>query len=335
VVPGGGGKLELKDGALVAARDERALARGAIRLFGRPRRLVAIGATALLAGIPAAGNAGSLRAAHGGSTSNVYLLNVSTGSQRLLTHNREGDEDALAYSPMLSPDGRRLAFAETRCHYCSSVIRVSAVGASNWLGRAVAPGFKPAWTPDGRRLVFVRPDGAIAVTTQNLAKPRALVHGGLANDTPSWDPQGKRLVFSRQLTASNWQIFTVRSDGSELHAVTRGTRSALDPAWSPDGRRLAFARQEPGGRWQICVGDLSGDPVRCLGSHSSDTQPAWSPDGRWIAFVRQGSFWSSLWIVRPDGSRAHRIAPPRAVALSALQPRWAGSPDKLVFVGRA
>jgi TolB protein len=262
-------------------------------------------------------------------------LDVSSGRIGPLTHNRESDEDALAYSPALSPDGKRLAFAETRCHYCPSMIRVAAVGAPNWLGRAIAEGFKPAWMPDGRRLAFVRPDGAIAVTTRNLAKARVLVRGGLANDSPGWDPKARRLVFSRQLTASNWQIFTVRSDGSDLRTVTRGARSALDPTWAPDGRRVAFARQRPEGRWQICISNLSVLRIRCFANgDSSDSQPAWSPDGRWLAFVRQGLLRSSIWIMRPDGSGAHRVAPPRPDALVALQPRWSTQPGRLLFVGR-
>jgi Tol biopolymer transport system component len=37
--------------------------------------------------------------------------------------------------------------------------------------------------------------------------------------------------------------------------------------------------------------------------------PAWSPDGRWIAYQTDtGSRWE-LWIVRPDGSDAHRVSP--------------------------
>jgi TolB protein len=303
-----------------------------MRLACGPRRLAVISAAALLAAVPASGAAGPLKATHGGSTSNVYLLDVSSGRLRLLTYNRESDEDALAYSPALSPDGKRLAFAETRCHYCSSMIRVAAVGAANWLGRAVVPGFKPAWMADGHRLTFVRPDGAIAVTTRGLANPRLLVRGGLANDSPSWNARAMRLVFSRQMTASNWQIFTVRSDGSRLHAVTSGLHSAVDPAWAPDGRRLAFARRGRGGRWQICISNLGRRPTRCLANaDSSDTQPSWSPSGRYLAFVRQGSFRSSVWIMRSDGSRGHRVTP---AWLDALQPHWTMQAGRLLFVGR-
>lgn len=250
-----------------------------------------------------------------------------------MTHNREGDEDALAYSPALSPDGARLAFAETRCHYCPTTIQVARIGAGRWLGRAVATGFDPAWAPDGRRLAFVTPAGAIAVTTPGGSKPHVVVRGGLANDEPSWQPGGERLAFARQLTAATWRVFTVDVDGSALQAVTHGPRSALDPAWSPDGRRLAFAYQAASGRWQICVATAVGQLRRCYRSAFSDTQPAWSPDGRWLAFVRQSGLRSSVWIMRPDGAAAHRVAPPRGF-LAALQPSWTPRAGELLFVGR-
>jgi Tol biopolymer transport system component len=306
-----------------------------MRFVHGPRLLTVAGVTVLLAAMPGPGEAGPRSQLHGGSTSNVYLLNVSSGHIRLLTHNREGDEDALAYSPALSPDGKRLAYAETRCHFCPSMIRIAAAGTAAWLGRVISPGFKPVWTPDGRRLTFVRPDGSIAITTTNLTRPRIFVRGGLANDAPNWDPHAQHLAFARQLTATNWQIFMVRSDGSGLRALTRGPQPALDPAWAPDGRRLAYTRQDKNGRWRICLTSLSDRSSHCVtNSGFSDTQPNWSPDGRWIAFVRQKPFGSAIWIMHPDGSRAHQVAPPWPDALTALQPRWTANPNELLFVGR-
>jgi Tol biopolymer transport system component len=300
---------------------------------GRSRavRLLVVAAAAVLAALPAVAGATPVRATHGATTTNVYLQNVATGRFRLLTYNDVGQEDALAYSPALSAGGTRLAFAETPCHYCASTIRVSTVGAERWLGRAVAPGFQPTWAPDGR-LVFVRPEGAIAITSKSLSRPRVLVRGGLANATPRWQPRGWQLAFARQLSASSWQVFTVRSDGTGLRQVTRGPGSAVDPAWSPDGRRLAFARQQRNGRWQVCIGSATGTSVRCIRSGSSDTQPAWSSDGRRLAFVRQTALASRIWIMRPDGRDQRRVELPPGV-VSALQPTWSPR-NELLFVGR-
>jgi Tol biopolymer transport system component len=281
--------------------------------------------------IPAGAGAIPLRTTHGAATTNVYLLNVATGKLRMLTYNQPTEEDALAYSPALSRSGMRLAFAQTSCHYCSTTIRVATVGATNWKGRGIAPGSQPTWAPDGR-LVFVRPDGAIAITSKALSRRHVIVRGRLANATPRWQPGGGRLAFARQLTASSWQVFTVRGDGAGLQQVTSGPRSAVDPAWSPDGRRLAFALQQPNGRWQLCIGSPTGSAVRCLRSGSSDTQPAWSPDGRRLAFVRQTGNRSRIWIMRPDGRGARRVALPPGV-VAALQPSWSPQ-NELLFVGR-
>jgi Tol biopolymer transport system component len=294
------------------------------------RRLF-VGAALIASVMPAAASARPLRPTHHGTTTNVYLMNMSTGDVRLLTHNRESEEDAVAYSPALSPDGTRFVFAETRCHYCSSIVRVAAAGTRGRPGRAIAPGFQPIWTPDGRRIAFVRPNGTIAVTSRGITRPRVLVRGGLANASPRWRPGRAQLAFARQVTASNWQIFTARSDGSGLRPVTRGPRPSVDPAWSPDGRHLAFSQQQPNGRWQVCVTSAAGN-LRCIRTGASDTQPSWSPDGRRLAFVRQTGPGSAIWLMRLDGHGARRVPMPDGV-VAALQPGWS-SDGRLLFVGR-
>jgi TolB protein len=293
-----------------------------------------LAATAVLS-LAVASTAGATRPearSAGGSVANVYLLDVGAGTVRALTKNPATSEDALAYSPALSPDRKHLAFAETLCHFCSSTIRVASVGSGRWLGSPVAGGFKPAWSPDGRRLVYVTLNGSLAVTAWPHPKPRVVIRGGLANDTPSWSPRGGLIAFTRQLTATNWQVFTARTDGSRVRAVTHGGRPALDPAWAPDGKRIAFAQQTAAGPWQICTADRSGSAVRCLPNHGADeSEPTWSPDGRRIAYVVQGRFHSSVWIMRSDGSGARRVSPQ---SLDALQPRWSTNAGQLVFVGR-
>ncbi len=306
---------------------------GMLQGRGKPRGALLVAAAALsLAGATGADATRPLAQRAGGSVANVYLLDVAGGKVQALTKNPATNEDALAYGPALSPDGKHLAFAETLCHFCSSMIRIASVGSGKWLGRPVAGGFKPSWSPDGRRLVYVTLNGSLAVTAWPHPEPRVVVRGGLANDAPSWSPRGNLIAFTRQLTATNWQVFTARTDGSGIHAVTHGGRPALDPAWAPDGKRLAFARQTAGGPWQICTADRSGSAVRCLPNHGADeSEPTWSPDGRRIAYVVQGRFHSAVWIMRSDGGAAHRVSP---LSLDALQPRWSTDAGRLVFVGR-
>jgi WD40 repeat protein len=134
------------------------------------------------------------------------------------------DNDGGNHSPSWSPEGDRLAFArvtgpETEGSCQTAVLIVNADGSS--VRQVVAPGqlqgsIRPVWSPDGSSLVlggaFVGPSGETKVT---------------------WG-----------------DIYIVRSDGADLHALT-GDRASLWPAWTRDNR-LSFVR------W-LSPEDLRGD----------------------------------------------------------------------------
>ena len=58
-----------------------------------------------------------------------------------------------------------------------------------------------------------------------------------------WSPDGQRLAFTMK-DAGQYQVFTVRTDGTDLRQVTSAGDGTLSfgPMWSPDGARLLFAR---------------------------------------------------------------------------------------------
>jgi Tol biopolymer transport system component len=271
------------------------------------------------------------RAHHGGSTTNLYEVAGGSGL-RQLTANINSDEDALAYAPSPSPDGRLLAFAQTSCHQCDSRIRVASTARLpvGWLGRFVAVGFKPRWSPDGRRLAFVGTDGHIYTIRPDGKGRRLVVADGLAADTPSWSPDGRRIAFALQETARLWRIAVVGADGGPVRVLTHGTAPCVDPAWSSTGA-IAFTCQRGTGRWRLMTMGEAGGDVRTLGSAAtSDSAPAWSHDGRRIAFVRELGTTTAVFVMPASGGKPRRVSPS---AMAALQPVW-DERGRLLFVGR-
>lgn len=120
----------------------------------------------------------------------------------------------------------------------------------------------PAWSPDGQVIAFVG--------TQDSVQP---------NDCATGYVELK----------CNFEIYTIRRNGSDLKRLT--TRPTYDrgPTWSPDGTYIAFSSREAGARYgYIYVMTAEGTELTALTNGSvRDTGPAWSPDGRSIAFTRE------------------------------------------------
>jgi TolB protein len=287
--------------------------------------------------VVAAGSLGSIaRAAstHGGTTTNIYLLDVRTGGVRQVTQNKASQEDKLAYSPTWSPNGLRIAFAETLCHECASYIHVTSVQPSpRWLGPALTLGFTPRWSPNGRRIAYVGDDGSLYTIRPDGRGRRLLARGGIENADPAWSPDSTRIAFTRQLTATTWQVQVVQASGGAPTAVTDSSGQAVNPSWARDGKHLAFSLRQPDGMWQLYTVDSNGGNLRRLSDGSgSDSFPTWSPDDSSIAFVReQGIHGTAVFVMPARGGRARRISP---TWLSAVQPQWAPRGSVIAFAAQ-
>jgi Tol biopolymer transport system component len=147
-----------------------------------------------------------------------------------------------------------------------------------------------SFAPDGRRLVYRTegPEGQglrILDLTDKSVKP-------LTRDWdnfPIWSPRGDRIAFVRRLD-NDFQVFTIRPDGTGLRQLTRGSGNNAHLAWSPDGLSLLFTSsikgfkdeaqytEAPQPYGEIFMMRADGSGLRQLTDNQwEDGGPAWLP----------------------------------------------------------
>ena len=83
---------------------------------------------------------------------------------------------------------------------------------------------------------------------------------------------------------TNWEIYSMNTDGSDQVNLTNREARDIDPAWSPDGTQIAFASDRTGS-FQIHVMDSDGaSQVQLTFGPGHHVWPAWSPDGLELAY---------------------------------------------------
>lgn len=169
--------------------------------------------------------------------------------------------------PDWSPDGNRIAYAWGQGDSEIYVMNADGSG-STQLTQTPERAHTPDWSPDGSRLIFTRRekcgeacwDTPVYVMNADGSGLNKLSNLWGAGDA-LWSPDGAHVAFSGVPAGNgdNWEIFTMRSDGSELVRLTQDARagSPMDnfdglPAWSRDAR-IIFTRDADGPTgWGSC-----------------------------------------------------------------------------------
>jgi Tol biopolymer transport system component len=198
-----------------------------------------------------------------------------------------GKDLALAQEPVVSPDGKRIAFTGIKAVGFQLDLYVMNADGSGRLQLTDDPAqdLGADWSPDGESIVF---NSAPTGGTTSLVVIRADGSGRreLASDAAfgSWSPDGRRLAFSGLARGGNWTVNADGTDERALHLCDSGC-DAVAPRWSPDGAWFAFA-PAPGGHGGVAIVSTDGKPADVLMPTLAVGRPVWSPDGTRLAVIR-------------------------------------------------
>lgn len=145
------------------------------------------------------------------------------------------------------------------------------------------------------------------------------------------DTGGCSKIAFAMLDNSNFEIFTVFPDGSQLAKLTDDPAEDIQPAWSPDGAKIAFTSNRSGSNQIYLASAESGSPIQLTSDQQNDL-PVWLPDGKQLAFRTNDG--SGLWwwrIINLETSSVIRFSEPSYDFFSQT-PAWSPDGQRMAYM---
>jgi Tol biopolymer transport system component len=172
-----------------------------------------------------------------------------TGQKVLFT-----DADRTALAPVLSRQGDRIAFGlggffqmvKGKSVADIAVINTDGTGLLLLTDGSGNVGF-PDWSPDGKLIVYRRSTetGSSLFILDIATRTSHLLTSGRHENFPTWSPKGDRIAFTSDRTG-DYEIYTIRPDGTGLTQLTHSPGNEGHNSWSPDGEWIAFTSAHEG-----------------------------------------------------------------------------------------
>jgi Tol biopolymer transport system component len=218
---------------------------------------------------------------------------------------------AVGQSPMLSPDGKRVAVRRT----LSPVGRDSniwVVDLDKGTGQRITSTFSqmPIWSPDGSRLVYNNGANIVVKAANGSGEAETLIP---RTTFPSaWSADGRFIFFMERDVKTRMNLWALPMFGDKKdYLLSNSPFDEQNPQLSPNGRWLAYTSDETG-RYEIYVQAFSADGKLAADkkviSTTGGNAPVWRRDGSELFFISaDGQMMAAS--VKTDGSEFEFAAP--------------------------
>lgn len=243
-----------------------------------------------------------------------YILFSSNreGNQEIYSIRRDGtrikrltNDPAPDHSPVMSPDGSKIAFVRELGANRQNILVMNADGTNVVnISRSNFNDIQPSWAPDGTRLVFASdrdarfgPGTYLEVYTMNAdgsGVQRLTVNDNGNDYYPEWSPDGSRITFTSDRSTNQrcyafaLEVLVMNADGSSPRSVSDNCYGDAAATWSPTftnsvvflSDRATPSTPYKWDLWIVTVTSGGGPPERITTSGNIST-PRWGKSIVW------------------------------------------------------
>jgi Tol biopolymer transport system component len=149
-----------------------------------------------------------------------------------------------AFQPAWSPDCEWIAFGLGQWFFTRSGparlmrIRRDGTGLEALTDGTINAGY-PSYSADGKRIVYrVFGKDTLGLRVLNLEDRSTKVLTTQLDNMPGWSPEGSKIVFTRKVDDVNYDVFTIKPDGTGLRQLTTHRANDGHAVWTADGKIL-------------------------------------------------------------------------------------------------
>ncbi|WJG07793.1 S9 family peptidase [Aliiglaciecola sp. LCG003] len=244
------------------------------------------------------------------------IWSVDTQSKNLLPVTTGDHAD---YNPVLSPDGKTLAFISTRTGKAQIYMKWLQTGQVAKLTNLSAAPSGLSWSPNGRYLAFsMFVEGQAKTPVSLTGKPKG---ANWADPAVYIDDVYYRFDGGGYATKGKTQIFILSAQGGTPRQITNDEYDNGGPlAWGADSKAIYFSANRSENRdFAPLNSDIfkvsipSSKIVQLTQRDGPDSNPSVSPDGKHIAYLgfddkRSNYENAQLYVMNTDGSKSRQVS---------------------------